>query len=66
VLTSAIAEVIWVQSVLQELGIKQSSTPVMANPTFHERMKRVEVDYHFVCERVAKGLLDIGFISTND
>jgi hypothetical protein len=29
-------------------------------------MKHVEVDYHFVLERVSKGLLDIRFISTND
>jgi hypothetical protein len=59
------------------IGIKQTYTPVLwcdnlgathllANPTFHERMKHVEVDYHFVRERVAKDLLDIRFISTND
>jgi hypothetical protein len=29
-------------------------------------MKHVEMDYHFVHERVAKGLLDIRFVSTND
>jgi hypothetical protein len=29
-------------------------------------MKHVEVDYHFVRERVAKVLLDIRFISTHD
>jgi hypothetical protein len=76
-LTNATTEIVWVQSVLHELGIKHSYTPVLwcdnlgathlsANPTFHERMKHVEVDYHFVRERVAKGLLDIRFISTND
>jgi hypothetical protein len=29
-------------------------------------MKHVKVDYHFVREYVAKGLLDIRFISTHD
>jgi hypothetical protein len=29
-------------------------------------MKHVEVDYHFVRDRVAKKLLDVRFISTED
>jgi hypothetical protein len=76
-LMNATTEVIWIQSVLQELGIQRSPTPVLwcdnldatyltANLTFHARMKHMKVDYHFVHERVAKGLLDIRFISTND
>jgi hypothetical protein len=36
------------------------------NPIFHGRMKHVEVDYHFVHDRVSKKLLDIWFISTKD
>jgi hypothetical protein len=42
------------------------ATYLSANPTFHARMKHVEVDYHFVRERVTRGLLDIRFISIND
>jgi hypothetical protein len=63
--------------VSKELGVKQSSTSVLwcdnigakylsANPTFHTRMKHVEVDYHFVREQVAARQLDIRFISMND
>jgi hypothetical protein len=29
-------------------------------------MKHVELNYHFLQERVARGLIDIGFISAND
>jgi hypothetical protein len=66
-----------VQSVLRELGVKQPTAVVLwcdnleatylsANLAFHATMKHSDVDYHFVQERVAKGLLDIRFISTSD
>lgn len=42
------------------------ATYLSANPVFHARTKHIEVDYHFVRERVANRLLDIRFISTND
>lgn len=76
-LDNATAEVIWVQSLLDELGIPQTKVPVLwcdnigatylsANPVFHARTKHIEVDYHFVRERVAQKLLDIRIISSND
>jgi histone deacetylase 1/2 len=73
----ATAEVIWVQSLLQELGIPQSQPAILwcdnigatylsANPVFHARMKHIEVDYHFVRERVSQKQLQIRFISSKD
>jgi histone deacetylase 1/2 len=44
------------------LGAKYLS----ANPVFHAWTKHIEVDYHFVRERVAKKLLDIEYVSTKD
>jgi histone deacetylase 1/2 len=76
-LANATAEVMWVQTLLDELGVSQSKAAVLwcdnigatylsANPVFHARTKHIEVDYHFVRERVAQRLLDIRFISSED
>ena len=64
VVANATAEIIWIQSLLQELGISQSQSPILwcdnigatylsANPVFHARAKHIEVDYHFVRECVS-------------
>jgi histone deacetylase 1/2 len=76
-LANGAAEALWVDSLLRELGVTQQRPPILwcdnlgatyltANPVFHARMKHIEVDFHFVRERVAAGLLDVRFISTND
>ena len=33
---------------------------------FHARTKHIEVDYHFVRERVSKKLLEIDYVPTDD
>ena len=74
---NATAEIIWVQSLLQELGLSQPQPPILwcdnigatylsANPVFHARTKHIEVDYHFVRERVSQKQLQIKFISSKD
>jgi hypothetical protein len=76
-LANATAELMWVQKLLQELGVSHSVVArlccdnlgakyLSANPVFHARTKHIEIDFHFVRERVAQKLLDVRFISTND
>ena len=71
------AEVMWIQTLLYELGIQTPQAAKLwcdnigakylsANPVFHARTKHIEVDYHFVRERVARRLLDIEYISTKE
>ncbi|XP_019176868.1 PREDICTED: uncharacterized protein LOC109172173 [Ipomoea nil] len=71
------AEVTWVVSLLRELGLHFShpatlwcdnlgATYLCANPVFHARTKHVEIDYHFVRDKVASGDFVVNFVSTKD
>jgi hypothetical protein len=73
----ATAELIWIQVLLRELGISQVRPPTLwcdnigatylsANLIFHHRSKHIEVDYHFVHERVATRQVEVRPISTKD
>lgn len=57
-------KLLWVQVLLCDLGITSTSTPTLwcdnigatylsVNPVFHGCMKHVEIDFHFVRDRVA-------------
>ena len=71
------AEAIWIESLLKELGVSRQRIPILwcdnlgatyltANPVFHARTKHIEIDFHFVRERVASGALQVRFISSSD
>ena len=57
-MANATAELMWCDN----LGAKYLS----ANPVFHARTKHIEVDFHFVRERVSQRLLEIEFIPSGD
>jgi histone deacetylase 1/2 len=75
-LADGIAEVMWLQYLLIELQVPSVSAPTIwcdnlganlsANPIFHARTKHVEVDYHFVHDRVTKKEIHIRFIPSRD
>jgi hypothetical protein len=77
VVANTIAEMMWIQILLQELGIKTPQAAKLwcdnigakylsTNPVFHARTKHIEVHYHFVTERVSRKLLEIYFVPSID
>nr|CAN81985.1 hypothetical protein VITISV_001567 [Vitis vinifera] len=69
------AELTWMSFILKDLHIPLASTPTLycddtsalhmtINLVFHARSKHIELDYHFVREQVALGLLFTQHIST--
>jgi hypothetical protein len=42
------------------------ATYLSVNPAFHARTRHIEIDFHFVRERVADNRLDIKFVSSKD
>ncbi|KAL4585053.1 hypothetical protein LXL04_009666 [Taraxacum kok-saghyz] len=76
-LENGAAEATWVKSFLKKLGVCQprprvlwcdnlEATYLTTNLVFHARMKHIEVNCHFVREKVEMGALDVRFISSND
>ncbi|KAF5443609.1 hypothetical protein F2P56_036153 [Juglans regia] len=67
-MASTTAEITWISFLLRDLGVTLPAAPILfcdnlsalhmtANPVFHARSKHIEIDYHYVRERVALGLL---------
>jgi histone deacetylase 1/2 len=76
-LANATAEMIWIEALLRELGVQLKEKPCLwcdnlgatylsANPVFHARTKHIEIDFHFVRERVANKKLRVKFVSSKD
>ena len=74
---NATAEMMWVQTLLRELGVNSPNAArlwcdnlgakyLSSNPIFHARTKHIEVDFHFVRERVLQKLLEIEYVPTGD
>lgn len=76
-LTLLSIDIIWLRSLLKELGISCYSQPIAfwdnmrtqhlaKNLVMHARTKHIEVDFYFIREQVTKQELDVQYLSTQD
>lgn len=72
----AAQEVVWLLLLLTELQQKDdesvvihcdnmSSIHLANNPMFHARTKHIEVEYHFIREKVLEGKIDLTYVDTH-
>ncbi|RVW92497.1 Retrovirus-related Pol polyprotein from transposon RE1 [Vitis vinifera] len=73
----ATCKLIWLRHLLQELRFgkdeqmklicdNQAALHIASNPVFHERTKHIEVDCHFIREKIASGCVATSFVNSND
>jgi hypothetical protein len=71
------ADLFWIWLLFKDLGISLPSVPTLwcdnvsaialaSNPVFHAQTKHIEVDYHFVREKVVNHDISVKFITLGD
>ncbi|KAJ9678523.1 hypothetical protein PVL29_020646 [Vitis rotundifolia] len=74
-LAQATCEIIWIHQLLCEVRMKctmsaklwcdnQAALHIAANPVYHERTKHIEVNYHFIREKIKENLVSTGYVKT--
>ncbi|KAM7465888.1 hypothetical protein LguiB_013450 [Lonicera macranthoides] len=76
-MAQSVCEIMWICQLLHEVGIKtsvpaklwchnQAAIHIASNPVFHERTKHIELDCHFVREKIQQGLISTGYVKTGE
>ena len=76
-MTNAVSELVWIIALLKELG-KEMEQPAMvysdskaalqiaANPVFHERTKHIEIDCHFIRQKIQEGVMKTEHVGSKE
>jgi len=70
-------EILWIQHLLAEVGLNpsfpaklwcdnQAALHIASNPVYHERTKHIEVDCHFVREKIQENVISTGYVKTGE
>ena len=74
-MTLATCELVWLKQLLQELldvtqmtliCDNQVALHINSNPVFHERTKHIEIDCHFIREKILSGDIKTEFVNSSD
>ena len=76
-MTSTTCELLWLKHLLEELGFPQSQSMklicdnqaalhIASNSVFHERTKHIEIDCHFVREKLLNKEIETAYVRSED
>jgi Reverse transcriptase (RNA-dependent DNA polymerase) len=76
-MASTASELVWLKQLLHDLKIScegpmqmycdnQAARHIASNPVFHEQTKHIEVDCHFIREKVQAGEIETPFVRSQD
>ena len=76
-MTQSAYKIMWLHQLLADVSIKtsvpaklwcdnQAALHITSNLVFHERTKHIEIDCHFVREKIQLGLISTGYVKTGE
>ena len=76
-MTQSVYEIMWLHQLLMEVGIEtpvpaklwcdnQAARPIAFNLVFYERTKHIEIDCHFVREKIQFSLISTGYVKIGE
>ena len=76
-MTQGVCELLWIKLLLHDLGIDQkdsirlycdnkASINIVHNPVQHDRTKHVEIDRHFIKEKLTSGTICTPFVQSGE
>ena len=76
-MTQSVCKIMWIRQLLMEVSIEtsvptkllcdnQTAMHIASNLVFHERTKHIEIDCHFVREKIQLGLISTGYVKTGE
>jgi hypothetical protein len=74
---SASCEAIWLRKLLAGLfDLEMEATMILCdnqscikmteNPVFHDKTKHIEIQYHYICDMVQKGVVKLQYVGTDE
>ena len=76
-MAQSVCEIMWIYQLFTEIDLKtsvpaklwcdnQAALHIASNLVFHERTKHIEIDCHFVREKIQQGLISTLYVKTGD
>nr|GFB09341.1 putative ribonuclease H-like domain-containing protein [Tanacetum cinerariifolium] len=76
-ITRGLAEALWIRKLLSEIRYHSTQTSkimcdnkaaiqISENPVQHDRTKHIEVDRHFIKEKLENGIIELSFVRSKD